>query len=252
MEDIYISENESIDDLQLKGIKLIQKKENFRFGVDAVLLANYTVVRNGENVIDLCSGTGIVPFILVGKTNAKHITGIEIMDDMVEMANRSVKYNEMNDKIEFIQRDLKDVSFLKTLEKADIVTVNPPYKLKNSGLVNNNNKNAIARHEICCTLEDVIAAAKVLLKSNGKLFMIHRPERLADILCTMRKYKIEPKRIRMVHSNYEKPPSMVLIEGFNNGGVFLKWDIPLYIYNMDGEYSSEINKMYCRVTPNIK
>lgn len=246
MNDIYISENETVDDLQLKGIKLIQKKEVFRFGVDAVLLANYTVVRKKENIIDLCSGTGIVPFILAGKTDANHITGIEIIHDMVEMADRSVKYNKMDGKIEFIQRDLKDVSFLKTLEKTDIVTVNPPYKLKNSGIVNNNENNAIARHEICCTLEDVIIAAKVVLKSNGRLFMIHRPERLADILCTMRKYKIEPKCIRMVHSNYEKPPSMVLIEGLNNGGVFLKWDAPLYIYNIDGEYSSEINKMYCR------
>jgi tRNA1Val (adenine37-N6)-methyltransferase len=246
MNEIYINEDESIDDLQLKGIKLIQKKGIFRFGVDAVLLANYTVVRNRQNIIDLCSGTGIVPFILAGKTNANHITGIEIMDDMVEMANRSVQYNEMNGKIEFIQRDLKDVSFLKTFEKADIVTVNPPYKLKNSGIVNNNDKNAIARHEICCILEDVIVAAKVLLKSSGRLFMIHRPERLADIFCAMRKYKIEPKRIRMVYSNYEKPPSMVLIEGLNNGGVFLKWDPPLYIYNMDGSFSNEINKIYCR------
>lgn len=246
MNEIYINEDESIDDLQLKGIKLIQKKGIFRFGVDAVLLANYTVVRNRQNIIDLCSGTGIVPFILAGKTKASHITGIEIMDDMVEMANRSVQYNEMNGKIEFIQRDLKDVSFLKTFEKADIVTVNPPYKLKNSGIVNNNDKNAIARHEICCILEDVIVAAKVLLKSSGRLFMIHRPERLADIFCAMRKYKIEPKRIRMVYSNYEKPPSMVLIEGLNNGGVFLKWDPPLYIYNMDGSFSNEINKIYCR------
>ena len=246
MKDIYVSENESVDDLQLKGIQLIQKKGVFRFGVDAVLLANYAVVRNNDSIIDLCSGTGIVPFILAGKTDAKHITGIEIMDDMVEMSNRSVKYNEMIGKIEFIQRDLKDIRFLKTFEKVDIVTVNPPYKLKNSGIVNNNNKNAIARHEICCILEDVIVAAKVLLKSSGKLFMIHRPERLADIFCAMRKYKIEPKRIRMVYSNYEKPPSMVLIEGVNNGGVFLKWDPPLYIYDMDGKYSDEINKIYGR------
>ena len=246
MNEIYINENESVDDLQLKGIKLIQKKGVFRFGVDAVLLANYTVVRNRQNIIDLCSGTGIVPFILAGKTKANHITGIEIMEDMVEMANRSAQYNEMTGIIDFIQRDLKDVNFLKTFEKADIVTVNPPYKLKNSGIVNNNDKNAIARHEICCILEDVIVAAKVLLKSSGRLFMIHRPERLADIFCIMRKYKIEPKRIRMVYSNYEKPPSMVLIEGLNNGGVFLKWDPPLYIYNMDGSFSNEINKIYCR------
>lgn len=162
------------------------------------------------------------------------------------MAIRSVKLNELEDKIQFINRDLKDIEFLKKLPKVDIVTVNPPYKLKNSGIINFNDKSAIARHEICCTLEDVIRGIKTVLKDNGRMYMIHRPDRLADIICTMRKYKIEPKLIRMIHPNIRKAPTMVLIEGQNYGGTFLKWEAPLYIYNLDGSCTNEINEIYGR------
>lgn len=246
MERDIVRYDETLDDLQLKGIHVIQKKEAFRFGVDAVLLANFPKVRRGATIIDLCSGTGIIPFILAGKTEAKNIKGIEIQNEMVGMAKRSVLFNKLEDRVEFIDRDLKDLKFLKTLSKVDIVTVNPPYKLKNSGIININDRNAIARHEICCTLEDVIKAAKTVLKDNGRMYMIHRPDRLADIICTMRKYKIEPKVIKMIHPNIKKAPTMVLIEGQNYGGTFLKWEAPLYIYNLDGSYTEEINKIYGR------
>lgn len=246
MENEFLISDETLDDLQLKGICVIQKKDAFRFGIDAVLLANFSKVRRGANVIDLCSGTGIVPFILAGKTEASNIIGIEIQDEMVEMAKRSVLFNKLEDKIHFIHKDLKDLQSLKTLPKADVVTVNPPYKLKNSGIINPNDKNAIARHEICCTLEDVIKAAKAVLKDNGRIYMIHRPDRLADIICTMREYKIEPKLIQMIQPNTQKAPNMVLIEGQNNGGTFLKWEKPLYVYNPDGSYTDEINEIYGR------
>jgi tRNA1Val (adenine37-N6)-methyltransferase len=242
----YLKDDETLDDLQLKGICVIQKKEAFRFGVDAVLLANFAVVKRGMKVIDLCSGTGIIPFILAGKTEASHITGLEIQEEMTEMAIRSTKYNKMSDKIEFINGDLKDTKLLKELTRADVVTVNPPYKLINSGIINSKDKNAVARHEICCTLEDVIIACRILLKDNGRMYMVHRPERLADILCTMRKYKIEPKAIRMVHPNTKKAPNIVLIEGQRDGGAFLKWEKPLYIYNDESGYSEEIEKIYGR------
>lgn len=242
----FLHEDETLDDLQLGEIYVIQKKDAFRFGVDAVLLANFAKVKRGMKVIDLCSGTGIIPFILAEKTEASYITGIEIQKDMVEMSNRSVQYNKLQEKIEFINGDLKDLSLLKQIPKADVVTVNPPYKLQNSGIINPKDKNAIARHEICCTLEDVIIACRTLLKDNGRMYMVHRPERLADILCTMRKYKIEPKVIRMVHPNTKKPPNIVLIEGQRDGGAFLKWDRPLYVYNDDGGYSEEIEEIYGR------
>jgi tRNA1Val (adenine37-N6)-methyltransferase len=242
----WTKENETLDDLQLKGIHIIQKKDAFRFGVDAVLLANFTKVKRGSTVFDLCTGTGIVPFILAGKTDASKLWGLEIQEEMVEMAQRSVQYNKLEEKVNFIHGDLKNIELLKSFKKVDIVTVNPPYKLRNSGILNPNDKNAIARHEICCTLEDVIMAARILLKDNGRLYMVHRPERLADILCLMRKHKIEPKTIRMIHPNTKKPPNIVLVEGQRDGGAFLKWDAPLYVYKDSGGYSEEIDKIYGR------
>lgn len=246
MNEEWLKNDETLDDLQLKGICVIQKKDAFRFGVDAVLLANFAKVKKGARVIDLCSGTGIIPFILAGKTDAANITGIEIQEPMVDMAKRSVEFNKFQHRLEFINKDLKDIEFLKKLPKVDVVTVNPPYKLKNSGIINMDDENAIARHEICCTLEDVIKAAKGVLKDNGRIYMIHRPDRLVDIICTMRQYKIEPKLIRMIQPNFRKAPNMVLIEGQNNGGTFLKWEAPLYIYNVEGGYTEEIDRIYGR------
>lgn len=241
-----VRDDETLDDLQLKGIHLIQKKDAFRFGVDAVLLANFANVRKGNEVIDLCTGTGIIPFIIAGKTEAKRVTGIEIQREMVEMANRSTKLNRLEDRVTFIEEDLKNLRVLKSIPKAEIITVNPPYKLNQSGILNPNDKTAIARHEILCNLEDVIIASRILLKDNGRLYMVHRPERLADILCLMRKHKIEPKRIRMVHPNTKKAPNIVLVEGQRDGGQFLKWEPPLYVYNDEGGYSNEINRIYGR------
>ncbi|NNU77124.1 tRNA1(Val) (adenine(37)-N6)-methyltransferase [Clostridium estertheticum] len=240
----FLRTDETLDDLQLKGIHVIQKKHAFRFGVDAVLLANFVKVRKNAKVVDLCTGTGIIPFILAGKTTASNIIGVEIQEEFVDMANRSIEYNNLEDKIKFINGDLKDIELIKGIDKVDIVTVNPPYKLQNSGLISLNDKDAIARHEICCTLEDVIIACRILLKDNGRMYMVHRPDRLADILCTMRKHKIEPKRIRMVHPSVNKAPNIVLIEGQRDGGAFLKWDPPLYVHVEDGGYTEEIKNMY--------
>ncbi|KYH34184.1 tRNA1(Val) (adenine(37)-N6)-methyltransferase [Clostridium tepidiprofundi DSM 19306] len=239
-----INSDETLDDLQLNGIYVIQKKNGFRFGVDAVLLANFANVKRNARVIDLCSGTGIIPFIIAGKTEAKKIIGIEIQEDMVEMAKRSVEYNKLNEKMEFIHGDLKDIELLKNIERAEVVTVNPPYKLQNSGIKNIEDKNAIARHEILCTLEDVIIACRTVLKDNGRMFMVHRPDRLVDIFTLMRKHRIEPKRVRMVHPYEGKAPNIVLIEGQRDGGKFLKWEPPLNVHTNNGEYTDEIMKMY--------
>ncbi|KLU75497.1 tRNA1(Val) (adenine(37)-N6)-methyltransferase [Clostridium botulinum] len=241
-----VRNGETLDDLQLDGIHVIQKKDGFRFGIDAVLLANFANVKNGNRVVDLCSGTGIVPFIIAGKTKASSITGIEIQEDMVEMANRSIKFNELQEKIEFICEDLTNIDVMKKVPKADVVTVNPPYKLYNSGIVNPSDKMAIARHEVCCNLEDVIIACRTLLKDNKRMYMVHRPDRLADIITLMRKNKIEPKRIQMVHPNTKKAPNIVLIEGQRDGGAFLKWEPPIYVYNDEGGYSDQIEAIYGR------
>jgi len=240
----FLRNDETLDDLQLKGIQVIQKKDAFRFGVDAVLLANFAKVRKNAKVVDLCSGTGIIPFILAGKTHASDLIGVEIQEELVDMANRSVVFNNLEHKMKFICGDLKDIELIKSIPKVDIVTVNPPYKLQNSGLINLSDKNAISRHEICCTLEDVIIATRILLKDSGRVYMVHRPDRLVDILCTMRKHRIEPKRIRMVHPSVNKAPNIVLIEGQRDGGSFLKWETPLYVHGQDGAYTQEIIDMY--------
>ena len=246
MNNIKIHEDESLDDLQLKGLNLIQKKDAFRFGVDAVLLADFANVKNKFRVVDLCTGTGIVPFLVVGKYNPNEVVGIEIQHEMIEMADRSVKLNNLENQVKFYEGDLKDTEFLKTLGKFDVLTVNPTYKLNNAGIKNPSDKLAIARHEILCNLEDVIKASRILLKDNGRMFMVHRPERLVDIITLMRKYKIEPKRIKMVHPNSNKAPNIVLVEGQKDGGKFLKWEAPLYVYNLEGGYSDEIERIYGR------
>lgn len=243
---LFIKEDENIDDLQLNGLNLIQKKDGFKFGVDAVLLSDFANVKTKHSVVDLCTGTGIVPFLLYGKYNPKEVLGIEIQDDMVEMAQRSVKLNSLDGKVSFMNLDLKNTDELKKLGRFDVLTVNPPYKLNNSGILNPTDKLAIARHEIMCNLEDVIVAARTLLKDNGRMFIVHRPERLADIFMLMRKYKIEPKRVKMVHPKANKAPNIVLVEGQRDGGAYLKWDEPLYVYNENGKYTEEINRIYGR------
>lgn len=244
--DISLLEDESIDDLQLDNLYLIQKKQGFRFGVDAVLLSHFANIKNKHRVIDLCTGTGIVPFLVYGKYKPKEVIGIEIQEDMVEMANRSSKYNEISDRVKFLNADLKDLNLLKTLGTFDVLTVNPPYKLNNSGILNPDDKLAIARHEILCTLEDVIIAARKLLKDNGRIYMVHRPERLIDIFELMRKHKIEPKRVQMIQPNINKAPNIVLVEGQRDGGAYLKWEAPIYVYNEDGTYTKEIDRIYGR------
>lgn len=243
---VKLYEDEAIDDLQLNGLKIIQKKDAFRFGIDAVLLSYFANVKKKQNVVDLCTGTGIVPILLYGKYSPIKIVGIEIQEEMSEMAYRSVKFNSLEDKVEIINRDLKDIEYLKSLGRFDVLTVNPPYKLNSSGILNPSDKVAIARHEIMCTLEDVIIAARTLLKDNGRMFMVHRPERLADIFTIMRKYKIEPKRVQMVHPNTKKPANIVLVEGQRDGGSFLKWEKPLFVYNDEGGFTDDINKIYGR------
>ena len=233
-----VKDGETLDDLQLKDICIIQKREGFRFGIDAVLLANFANVKKKHKVMDLCTGTGIVPFIIKGKKEP---------DKFVEMANRSIKINGFNDTMEFLHGDLKDKELLKSIGRFDVVTVNPPYKLEKSGIVNPNDKYAIARHEVMCNLDNVIEACRIVLKDNGRLYMVHRPERLADIFCIMRKYKIEPKRVQMVHPNTKKPANILLVEGQRDGGAYLKWEPPIYVYNDDGSFSKEINEIYGRI-----
>ena len=237
--------NERIDDLQYKGLKIIQNEKDFCFGIDAVLLSDFAKgIKDGSNVVDLCTGNGIIAILLSGKTNAKEIVGVEIQEHVAEMANRSVEMNNIQDRVKIINEDLTKLKEKIKAGTVDAITVNPPYKAKNSGLINERDTKTIARHEISCTLEDIIIEAARELKSSGNLYMIHKTERLVDILSLMRKHNIEPKRIRFIHPNVNEAPNLVLVEGLRCGKAFLKVEKPLYVYKENGEYTDDIKEIY--------
>ena len=239
-----LKENEKIEDLQCKGLKIIQNKKWFCFGMDAVLLTNYCDIKNNSKVVDLGTGTGIIPILLSGKRNYTKAYGIEIQPEVAEMAKRSVELNNLQDKIEILNIDLKNTLEYLDTNSFDAVISNPPYKLNNSGIINPEDKKAISRHEIRCTLEDVISTASQLLKQYGRFYMVHRPDRLADIICLLRKYRLEPKQIRFVHPRAAEKPNMILIRASKNGNPELKFDPPLYIYNEEGNYTEDVYKIY--------
>lgn len=241
--DITLKENERIDDLQLKGLKIIQDTTGFCFGVDAVLLANFATVKKDAKVVDLGTGTGIIPILIAGKSNAKEIIGVEIQEDVYEMANRSVKLNSLEDRLKIINEDIKNIDKVLPINGFHVVTSNPPY-MHEGGIKNPNDKKAISRHEVKCTLEDVIKAASRLLMPQGKFFMVHRPIRLVDIITLGRQYKLEPKKIQFIHPKPGKAPNIMLVEFVKSGRPELKILDPLYVYDNDGNYSKEIRDIY--------
>jgi len=246
LEGIELKENERVDDLQYKGLRLIQKKTGFCFGVDAVLLANFADVRKNDRVLDIGCGTGIIALLAAAKKSPSCVIGLEIQDEMAEMAARSVQLNKMEHIIKIVRGDIKNSVELFGASTFDSIVTNPPYMNKGGGLVNPSDSKAISRHELLCTLEDVIHASSRLLIPNGRFSMVHRPDRLADIISLMRKYSIEPKQMRFVHPTPYKSPNLLLIGGIRGGKPLLKISDPLYVYDENGKYSKEINDIYCR------
>ncbi len=244
---IEIDERERIDDLQLKGLKIIQNKDGFCYGVDSVLLSDFTKeIKENSRVLDLGAGNGIIGLLLCGKTKLKTMIGIEIQPQVCEMATRSILYNQLQDRFQIIQGDIKKIEELIPTESFDVVVTNPPYKRENSGIQNNSRTKLIARHEILCNLEDIVKASFFALKEKGSLYLVHRPERLVDILFNLRKYDIEPKIIRFVHPKQGKKPILVLIKAVKHGNPFLQIKEPLIMYNENGFYTEEINTIYGR------
>ena len=243
---IILKENERIDDLQINNLKIIQNDDGFCFGIDSALLSEFAIdIKKDSKVIDLGTGTGIISFLLIAKTNLEHITGIEVQEEVADMANRSIKLNNLEDKFNIINCDIKDILLNVKRDFFDVVVTNPPYKKVNTGAKNENEKKVISRHEILADIFDFIKASKYVLKDKGSLYMVHRPERLADIIYGLRENKIEPKLIRFVYSRKDsKEAKLVLIKGVKNGGEFLKIQEPLYIYEENGEYSEEIRRIY--------
>jgi len=241
---VTIKENERIDDLQRNGYRIIQDPDRFCFGMDAVLLSGFATAKKGDKVLDMGTGTGIIPILMEAKTEAEHLTGLEIQPESADMARRSVQLNGLEDKISIVTGDIKEAKNLFPKASFQVITSNPPYMIGQHGLVNPHSEKAIARHEVLCTLEDVTSNAAALLVPGGHFYMVHRPFRLAEIMTTLIKYRLEPKRMQLVYPYIDKEPNMVLIEATRGGKSRLQVEKPLIVYEKPGVYTSEIYDVY--------
>ena len=240
--------NERIDDLEFKNLKIIQKENGFCFGIDSVLLSDFAKdIRNNSKVLDLGTGTGILSILLSEKTKLKKIYGIELQKDIADMAKRSVILNDLQNKIEIINIDINNLQNIFELNSFDSIVTNPPYKNENTGKINDNEYKYISRHETTASLSDFIKISLKMLKDKGSLYMVHRPERLIDIIYELRNYKLEPKNIKFVYSNKYKEPKLVLIKAIKNANRFLKVEKPLFVYDEKGNYTEEILKIYNKI-----
>ena len=245
---IELKENERIDDLEYKGLKIIQNKDGFCFGIDSVLLTDFSKeIKPNSKIMDLGSGTGIIPILLSAKTQNTNFIGVEIQEEVAQMASRSIRLNSLENRIIIENENILNLKKRYKKGSFDVITTNPPYKKIDTGIVNENNKKLISRHEITASLEDFIEISSYLLKDFGEFYMVHRPERLVDIFYFMRKYKIEPKKIRFVYPNKNKKTNIVLIKGVKCGKPFLKIEDNLYIYEENGNYTEEILRIYNKI-----
>ncbi len=240
--DLY--EGERIDELHRNGYRIIQKKDGFCFGMDAVLLSGFAAVREGERALDLGCGTGIIPLLLEAKTRGRHFTGLEIQKQMEDMAARSVRLNGLENKIEIIEGDIKEAGRIFGGASFDVITANPPYMNDRHGLKNPDLPKAIARHEVLCTLQDVVREAAKALRPGGRFYMVHRPRRLIEIITELTGRGLEPKRIKFVHPFADREAKMVLIEAARGGGSFVKVEKPLIVFREQGIYTDEITEIY--------
>ena len=241
---VELKGKERLDDLERNGLKIIQDPGRFCFGMDAVLLSGFAAAPEGGRVLDLGTGTGIIPILMSAKTKAKELIGLEIQQESADMAERSVKLNDLCDRVKIVHGDIKEAGQIFDAASFDVVTSNPPYMIGGHGLQNPDAPKAIARHEIMCDLRDVVAAAVRLLKSGGKFYMVHRPFRLAEIMVLMHEMGLEPKRMQLVYPFIDKEPSMVLIEGARGGKSRITVERPLIIYEAPGRYTREIYDIY--------
>lgn len=242
--EVLLHEHERLDELHRNGYKIIQDKDRFCFGMDAVLLSGFARVKAGERTLDLGTGTGIIPILLEAKTDGSHFTGLEIQPESADMAERSVAYNDLQDKIDIVVGDIKDASQRFGASSFDVITTNPPYMIGQHGIRNDQDAKAIARHEVLCDLDDILRESAKILKPGGHFYMVHRPFRLAEILSKMVEYRIEPKRMQLVYPFVDKEPNMALIEGLRGGKSRITVEKPLIVYKEPGVYTDEIYEIY--------
>ncbi len=241
---VELLEMERIDELHRNQYKIIQNPQGFCFGMDAVLLSGFANVYRGEQVLDLGTGTGIIPILLEAKTEGEHFTGLEIQEYSADMARRSVLLNNLQRKVEIVCGDIKEASKRFGRAVFDVVTTNPPYMNEMHGLQNPNTAKAIARHEVLCTLEDVVREAAAVLKPGGRFYMVHRPRRLVEIIGMLSRYQLEVKRMKPVYPSVEKEANMVLLEAVRGGHPLMRMEAPIIIYTEPGVYSKEIYEIY--------
>lgn len=241
---VQVKDCEVVDTLKKSGFKIIQDRKRFCFGIDAVILADYAEIRNNDVVYDLGTGTGIIPMLLAGRSSTVKITALEVQQESADMAERSVAMNGLESVINVVQGDIKNTSELFPKAQADVVTCNPPYMIFQHGKQNPSDCKAIARHEVLCTLEDVVKSASYLLKPKGRFYMIHRPFRLAEIFRVMAAYNLEPKRMRLVQPFVDKEPNMVLLEARKGANSRITVEKPLVVYKTPGDYTDEIKSIY--------
>lgn len=243
-----VMENECLDDLQLEHLFLIQKKDGFKFGIDAVLLSSIVRSKESDIVFDFCTGSGVIPILLSHKIPSKRLIGIELDEEMTDMARRSVSLNALEDRIEISCMDIREipVNGVFPSDYADVICANPPYFRRNSSILNEDVKKIAARHEVYLSLEELFVSVRYLLKDRGIFYMIHRPDRLVDIFELGRKYSLEPKWMQMVYPKKEKAANLVLLKFIKSANRELRLEKPLFVYDENGEYTREINEIYNR------
>lgn len=244
MQEIQLKPGERIDDLQRNGYQIIQNPEKFCFGMDAVLLTGFAKAHEKDVLLDIGTGTGIIPLLMSAKYHCAHLTGLEIQEESADMARRSVAMNGLQDRIDIVTGDVREADKIFKSASFDCITCNPPYMIGQHGLTNPKAPKAIARHEILCTLEDVVRTAAKLLKTGGHFYLVHRPFRLAEIMTTLSQYKLEPKRMQLVYPYVDKEPNMVLLEAVRGGKPRMTVEKPLIIFDAPGVYTSEISEVY--------
>ncbi|MBS6398174.1 MAG: tRNA1(Val) (adenine(37)-N6)-methyltransferase [Clostridiales bacterium] len=242
--EIELKSTERLDELHRNGYRIIQDPDRFCFGMDAVLLSGFARVKPGERVLDMGTGTGIIPILLEARTKGESFTGLEIQPESADMARRSVRLNDLEDRVRIVTGDIKEADRIFGAASCHVVTCNPPYMTANHGLQNPEQPKAIARHEVLCTLEDVIGQASRLLMPGGRFYMVHRPFRLAEIMTGLCAHGLEPKRMRLVYPFADREPNMVLLEALKGGRPRITVEKPLIIYKEPGKYMDEIYDIY--------